>query len=383
MMAEPIIEPQMSQMNADTNPPVSLKVWFCSSLDLRPLRYLRFNSEPFDTNQTHEIRSDGDVALHLVAKNVAWAREVQLSEWPRMNVHHLELFYYVARFGGISRAVRRMPYGIQQPAVSSQMLLLEQDLGKRLFERIPFRLTREGEELFAFVSPFFSNLDVVASSLRKQAEPQLRIGASEIVLRDHLPQLLTRLQKSHPGLRITLRSGFQAQMEAALQEQEIDLAITPLESKPPPRIHSLRLVRMPLVLLVPKTLKIKSAATLWAQKTVEYPLISLPATETVSRQFQKGLQRLKVDWPMHMEASSLDLITRYVANGYGIGLSVYDNEIVRHPQVRVLDLPGFDPIEIAAFWKGAMTPIVREILEDMQRYAERSWPAWCSADVIR
>ena len=62
------------------------------------------------------------------------------------------------------------------------MLLLEQDLGKKLFERIPFRLTREGEELFAFVNPFFSNLDNVAASLRKQAEPQLRIGASEIVL---------------------------------------------------------------------------------------------------------------------------------------------------------------------------------------------------------
>ena len=37
-----------------------------------------------------------------------------------MNVHHLELFYYVARHGGISRALQYMPYGIQQPAVSGQ-----------------------------------------------------------------------------------------------------------------------------------------------------------------------------------------------------------------------------------------------------------------------
>ena len=35
---------------------------------------------------------------------------------PHMNIHHLELFYYVAKFGGISEAVRNMPYGIQQPA---------------------------------------------------------------------------------------------------------------------------------------------------------------------------------------------------------------------------------------------------------------------------
>ena len=40
-----------------------------------------------------------------------------------MNVHHLELFYYVARFGGIGAAVRNIPYGIQQPAVSAQVWL--------------------------------------------------------------------------------------------------------------------------------------------------------------------------------------------------------------------------------------------------------------------
>jgi DNA-binding transcriptional LysR family regulator len=38
-----------------------------------------------------------------------------------MNIHHLELFYHVARHGGISSAVRHMPYAIQQPAVSSQI----------------------------------------------------------------------------------------------------------------------------------------------------------------------------------------------------------------------------------------------------------------------
>ncbi|MEO6003255.1 MAG: LysR family transcriptional regulator [Opitutus sp.] len=299
-----------------------------------------------------------------------------------MNVHHLELFYYVALHGGISRAVRHMPYGIQQPAISSQMMMLERDLGKRLFERTPFRLTAEGEELYAFVRPFFGNLDEVSNRLRQQTAPQLRIGASEIVLRDHLPHLLSRIQASHPGVRVALRTGFQAQMEAALQAQEIDLAITPLETKLPARIRSLRLVRLPLVLLVPKTLKFKSAAELWAQGVVEQPLISLPTSETVSRQFQKVLQRLKVEWPLHLEASSLDLVTRYVANGYGIGLSVNAGEVIKHPQVRVLELPGFEPVEIAAFWNGALTPIVRATLGEMQSYAQRLWPQWCCQDPL-
>ena len=63
-----------------------------------------------------------------------------------MNVHHLELFYYVAKHGGISAAVRKIPYGIQQPAVSGQVGSLEKDLGVRLFERSPFRLTPAGAD---------------------------------------------------------------------------------------------------------------------------------------------------------------------------------------------------------------------------------------------
>ena len=46
-----------------------------------------------------------------------------------MNIHHLELFYFVAKFEGITAAVRKMPYGIQQPAVSGQILQLEEKLG--------------------------------------------------------------------------------------------------------------------------------------------------------------------------------------------------------------------------------------------------------------
>ena len=142
-----------------------------------------------------------------------------------MNIHHLELFYYVARHGGISRAVRNMPYGIQQPAVSGQILLLEEDLGAKLFERQPFRLTREGEELYAFVRPFFDHLGPMAEKLRRQSAPSLRIGASELVLRDYLPAVVAELRRHEPKLRLGLRSGFQGEVEKWLLEREIDLAL--------------------------------------------------------------------------------------------------------------------------------------------------------------
>lgn len=83
-----------------------------------------------------------------------------------MNIHHLELFYYVAKHGGIMEAVRKIPYGIQQPAVSGQIAQLEEYLGVTLFQRRPFALTPEGEKLYEFIAPFFTNLKKIASELQ-------------------------------------------------------------------------------------------------------------------------------------------------------------------------------------------------------------------------
>src|SRR5215510_8018341 len=84
----------------------------------------------------------------------------------RLNIHHLELFYYVARHGGITEAVRNIPYGIQQPAVSGQVGQLEEYLGVVLFQRRPFSLTPAGAKLYEFITPFFSSLETVALELQ-------------------------------------------------------------------------------------------------------------------------------------------------------------------------------------------------------------------------
>src|SRR3989442_3555434 len=103
-----------------------------------------------------------------------------------MNIYPLGLFYYVAKHGGISEAVRNMPYGIQQPAISGQVIQLEEFLGVTLFHRRPFALTPPGKELFDFIKPFFDNLTPMAERLRRGISQHLRIPASESVLPNNL-----------------------------------------------------------------------------------------------------------------------------------------------------------------------------------------------------
>jgi len=288
-----------------------------------------------------------------------------------VNIHHLELFYYVARHGGITEAVRNIPYGIQQPAVSGQVAQLEEYLGVTLFQRRPFVLTPPGEKLFRFIQPFFSNLDTVASELQGGKARQIRIGASTIVLRDHLPELFQKVRKKFPNLKVALREGYQIELENLLQREELDLAVTLIEKKSGPGIHSAPLLELPLVLLVEKNSKVTSAEQLWKQDKIEEALICLPSAEAVSKSFQAGLSRLGVDWFPGIEVSSVDLIETYVAAGFGIGLSLMVPKAKIQASLRTIPLPDFEPVVMGALWKGKTSSLLQAFLDELHVRAKQ------------
>ena len=306
-----------------------------------------------------------------------FSRRALLVVWwlrnPNMNIHHLELFYYVARHGGITEAVRNIPYGIQQPAVSGQVAQLEEYLGVILFQRRPFALTPAGEKLFKFITPFFSNLDVIAGELQGGQPRQIRIGAATIVLRDHLPEFFRNIRKKYPHLKIALREGYQAELESLLQREELDLAITLIEKKSGPGIRSLPLLELPLALLVEKASPIQSPVELWRRDKIEHPLICLPEPEAICKHFQQGLSRLGVDWFTGIEVSSIELIETYVTNGFGIGLSVLVPKAELASGLRALALPTteFAPVVIGALWRGKTSALVQAFLDELQLRAKR------------
>jgi DNA-binding transcriptional LysR family regulator len=294
-----------------------------------------------------------------------------------MNVHHLELFYYVAKHGGISAAARKMPYGIQQPAVSGQVGQLEKDLGVRLFERSPFRLTAAGERLYQHVQPFFEGLGPLTAELQETAGPELRIGGAELVLRDHLPGVMQRLRARFPRLKFSLRTiGYLSEAETWLREGNADVVLAPVYAKAPTGLKQTRFASIPLVLQVPVKSPLKSADELWAQKNITEPLICLPASTGITRDFFANLQKRGVTWRNVIEATSLDLVTRYVANGDGIGLNVLVQPKAKSREVRVLPLEGFVPVTMGALWRGEPTPQVQAAIDCVRTYAKATWPDW-------
>lgn len=289
-----------------------------------------------------------------------------------MNIHHLELFYYVAKFGGITRAARRMPYGIQPPAISGQLSELEENLGVSLFQRRPFCLSAAGERLFRRIQPFFDSLDNLAQEIARPDQPRIRLGSSEAIFRDHLPPVLSVVKERFPGLQLSLRSGYQTQLLTWLEERQIDLMIGAIEERIPAGLEYAALLQVPLALVAPRKCPCRTGRELLASGWINQPLISLPPMESISRLFQKELRKRGLEWAPVIEASSLDLLACYVAAGFGIGIGLALPTLPPPAKVKTLLLEDFPRLEVVACWRPSPSAVVEAFVHAARDYIAKS-----------
>jgi len=288
-----------------------------------------------------------------------------------MNIHHLELFYHVARAGGVSAAARQMPYGIQQPAISAQILQLENSLGKTLFHRRPFQLTAEGETLFAFVDPFFSKLGSVADRIRGGEDHGLRIACPEIVQRDYLPTLLAAVRQRLPDFHFSLHSGRIDDIKSQLRAGKIDLGLATSHGPSEPDLHYHELLRIPSVLLLPENAPQTCAEEILSLDRIDVPLITLPQSEPIVLAFQEELQRRKIEWFPMLELAGMDLIERFVAGGYGAGLVFAIPGAPLPPGLKALPLPGFPEVSFHAITGGPATGTAEVFVHEAERVIQQ------------
>jgi len=283
-----------------------------------------------------------------------------------MNVHHLELFYYVAKYEGITSAVKKMPYGIQQPAVSGQILQLEASLGVKLFNRRPFALTPEGEDLYDYLYPFFSRMGMVEEHLKGELKNHLRICASASVLRHHLPDVLEGMKLKNEDLRLSLKEVEPSAIHRNLANQEADIAISVINGKLGEGMKCIELLKLPLILLLPQTIKVNSLDEIIepaenGSLRAKIPLVGLPSNETIQQIFQKQLTDMDLKWDVSVEVTSLDVVQSYVKRGFGAGVSVAIPGRVNNIEgCNVVSLDHFPPLK----------PIAEDFLNETKMYAE-------------
>jgi DNA-binding transcriptional LysR family regulator len=170
---------------------------------------------------------------------------------------------------------------------------------------------------------------------------------------------------------LTLHDADHGIAEELLRKREIDLAITELEGRPAMSINSCVLLRLPLILVIPRRAPIAAISDLFGKHSPSQSLIALPPDQTLSKQFQAGLRKLGLAWTPAIEVSSLELIDLYTSLGFGVGLSVAVPGSQKKNGLRAVPLRKFAPLTIAALWIGELPEPAATFLADIKRLAGR------------
>lgn len=236
------------------------------------------------------------------------------------NLHHLELFYYVAKAKGVTQAAKIIPYGVQQPAISQQMKRLEEDLGVPLFERRPFSLTPAGERLFKFLAKFFDNVDAELSSLKDGAGIRFRIGCPSIISSRYLSGLIRELVAKRPDLRPCVFELDGMANVSALLGREVDVAISFSIPERSAAMEAKLLYELPMCLLVPESHRFVEKGFWPKSDFASERWIAIQEASGGTQELRVGLTQYGLSPEYSVSTNSIEAALDYVELGLGIAL---------------------------------------------------------------
>lgn len=138
----------------------------------------------------------------------------------------LRTFLAVAEAGNVTRAAESV--GRTQSAVSMQIRRLEDGIGDVLFARGPrgVVLTHRGSQLLPYARRIVGLLEETSAAMRtKPLDGPVRIGVPEEYGQTLLPRALAAFAERHPAVEVTVRSDTSVRQVAALEKDQLDLAI--------------------------------------------------------------------------------------------------------------------------------------------------------------
>lgn len=157
-----------------------------------------------------------------------------------LNYHHLLYFWTVARAGTIAKAGEELH--LAQPTISSQIKLLEEALGHKLFERQGRKLvlTDVGRTVMRYADEIFrlgNELKNVVSGIPSGQQLRLQVGVADVVPKVVAERLLQPALDVGP-LRIICREGPLPQLLASLALHELDVVLADAPGSEPVSVRA-------------------------------------------------------------------------------------------------------------------------------------------------
>jgi DNA-binding transcriptional LysR family regulator len=242
-----------------------------------------------------------------------------------MDLRHLRTFLTVAEQGTVSKASLRLR--IAQPALSRQIMELEEELGLRLFDRVRRRLvlTGEGEQLLGDCRAVFGavgSFSERAQRLRRADTGILKVATTPQTMEGVFSAFLHRYAERRPNVQVRLIEAVGSSLLDKLERGDVHLTIClmqtiqtddhPFDSYPLPPMEFFAAGHISLAL--------GTAGNIDIAELTPYPLLLLDSNSVVRGTFNAACRLAGLKPNIFVESRSPQALLALAEAGHGVAI---------------------------------------------------------------
>lgn len=238
-----------------------------------------------------------------------------------MELYQLRSFIAVAEAANFTRASGQL--NITQPALSQQIINLENELGHKLLHRLGRRavLTDSGRIFIERARRILLEADNAVKEIRDNpaAEGRITVGAIPSVAPYIVPALIAQARLDYPHLQIQAREDFRSDLVQGVLEGSLDLAVvaTPVQA---PALAIETLMHEPLLLAVSTTHRFIKKRSIKAADLAEETFVMLGSSSSLTEQVRQFCGDHQFEPRIGYRCAQLATVKSLVTLGAGIAI---------------------------------------------------------------
>jgi LysR family transcriptional regulator, low CO2-responsive transcriptional regulator len=237
-----------------------------------------------------------------------------------MDFDQLETFLEVARLSSFSRAAERRFR--TQPAISSQIRALEEEVGAKLLDRSGGKVavTGPGKVFQKYAEDVLEQrrvMRVALAEMHRVPRGELVVSANEGTCLHILPEVFAEFKRQYPNVAVSVKRLEHNKILEAIIEKSCDFGVVSMPV-PDKRLTVVPIHRDELIVITPPQHPLASQARATLAEVAEYPLL-LPKAGRTRDALETLFHERRLRPRISMELDSSELLKRFVAADVGIG----------------------------------------------------------------
>ena len=253
-----------------------------------------------------------------------------------MDFEQLETFLQVARHSSFSRAAEKRFR--TQPAISSQIRALEEEVGAKLLDRSGGKvsITASGKLFLKYAEEILEARKAVLTAIaetERVPRGEIIVGANEGTCLHILPEVFAEFKKQYPDVAVNITRADYGKILDSVIDNSVDFGFMSMPITDP-RLTVVLIHRDELVVIAPPhhpLAKLKSAPIC---EVAKFPLV-MPKAGHTRDALEQLFHEYKLKPQYAMELDSSELLKRFIAADVGVGFIARSN-VQEDVQAKVL-----------------------------------------------